>query len=516
MSHSINLFVSFSGKDQHDMRKLFASLQLQELGVWDYSRDGQELLLGQPLDKSLMRRIDDCDYFIAVVSANSTHEQIGHNTRMEVQYAIERGLMQQGRLLPFLLLNNQPGEWPGDYGQMKGLVRAEADLGSFESLEEAVRGVCGWLSVAYVPPFLSDPRVFFARRFMQEAQEADAITLSNDKYLELMRILSRCAGKVLREEWGEALEEIMLFKLFSDSKASRPEDRFYYPQIIKGVCELQLRDYGEAEKTFLAATRHPRRDESALAGLGHTYYGQRRYPEALGVFQEAFRLNPAERDIEFNILGTLLEAGEQAGDGAVLQHYDTLEMSPQDRFKVNKIKGILLYRQHKYREAAAVFGAMRVEDMDDACADYYSSALEECGRKREAIAVLRAVAARLEDTNLYHLLARAYLRMGEIDSCLRVYEEKLSQPAHRTRQFLIEHARVLKAFGTAADGKRVRELCEAVLSSNCFPNTEMKGEEFFYTGFANYLLGRLERARDHFEWSSGFCDKFYDDPAYWL
>ncbi|MCU1264759.1 MAG: hypothetical protein JWM21_1077 [Acidobacteria bacterium] len=509
-----NLFVSFSGKDQHDVRKLFASLQLQGTEIWDYSSFDQELTLAQPLDKSLQERIDACDYFIAVVSANSTEEHTGHNTRLEVHYAVQRGLLQQGRLLPVLLINNPPQQWRDIYQSLATLVRAEIDPASSDSIEEGIHRICRWMSNTYVPPSLNDARVFFAHRFLREAQEADAIPLSNDKFFELMRIMNRCAEKVLREEWKGALDDITLFKLFSDSMAREPEHRFYYPQIIKGVCELQLQDYSRAEKTFLEASIHPLRDENAFAGLGHTYYARRLYSEAITAFQTALSLNPADRDIEFNILGTLLDSGEQVFDVAMLDHYDNLELSAAERFKVNKVKGIVLCRSNKYLEATKVFGSMNPEEMDDACVDYYSSALEHCGQKRKALAILKSGAARLDDTNLYHLLARAYLRHGEVEKAAQLYET-LCVPQRRSRQYLIEYARLLKAFESSNNEKKIGELCKVVLSVRDFSEC-LTLEDFFYMGFANYLMGKDERARYDFERSSGFSDKYYDHSAYKL
>ncbi len=515
MTQPVKIFVSFSGQDQLDVRKLFDALRAQGFDVWDYSRAGQELPLGRLLDEGLTERIADCDYFIAVVSANTTDEVIGRNTLFEVERAVEMRLTERERLLPLLLLNRQPGEWSGAYRQLERLMRVEVDPRQQDSVEEAVRRVCGYVDVDYVPPLLRDPRVFFSSRFMQELDEMHTVPLTNSQFSDLKGVMGQCLEQVVRKDWAAALEEIGLFMLSSDRMIRKPEERFYYPQIIKGVCELQLGEYAKAEETFRAATRHARRDELAYAGLGHTYHSQQRYTEAVVAFQEALSINPADRDIEFNILGTLLETGMWFSDDAVLKHYDTLELSPEDRFKINKVRGILLYRQGRYRAAAELFGAMKPEELDDACADYYSSALEESSRHAEAIAVLRAVAERLHNANLYHHLARAHLRMDDVESSRQVYEQHLCRAPQRRHQFLIEYARILRAFGDGdKDEERLRELCEAVLTPACFPATEIGSEEFFYMGFANYLLGKHELARYNFAQSAGFCEKYYDDPAY--
>src|SRR5215211_2155051 len=94
------VFISFSGKDRPKIRKLFSALELQKSDVWDYSKAGQELPLANDLSDALKRKIDSCEYFIAVISASSIDETIGFDPRLEVQYAIESGKAESNRLLP--------------------------------------------------------------------------------------------------------------------------------------------------------------------------------------------------------------------------------------------------------------------------------------------------------------------------------------------------------------------------------------------------------------------------------
>ena len=72
---------------------------------------------------------------------------------------------------------------------------------------------------------------------------------------------------------------------------------------------------------------------------------------------------------------------------------------------------------------------------------------------------------------------------------------------------MVEYARILNAAG---DKRMLRDVCEMVLSRKYFKNPRTN-EDFYYDGFANYLLGNHERARYDYERCSGFIEKYYDE-----
>ena len=170
MSHRPKLFISFSSKDQKEVRKLFSALELQKVEVWDYSDEGQELPLAHEVVDSLKERVDRCEYFIAIISPSTIDEQIGRYTRFEVNYAIECGKIQQKRILP-VLLNNPAEQWMTLYDALTPILRIELNTNNPERFEDNIRRICEWLSVSYVPSLLRDPRVFFAKLLLEEAEK---------------------------------------------------------------------------------------------------------------------------------------------------------------------------------------------------------------------------------------------------------------------------------------------------------------------------------------------------------
>jgi tetratricopeptide (TPR) repeat protein len=507
MAISPKLFVSFSSKDQKEVRELFANLESQNIHVWDYSNYGQELPLAQRVDAALAERIDSCEYFIAVVSANSVDEDTGRYTHFEVQYAIKTGMVLQHRILPVLIVNNPPKTWGRAYKELETLLRIEINFNHQTSLEPAIRRICDYLKRPYIPPFLGNSRVFFSQSFLQEMERLD---LSNAAYSKRMQIMNDCAEKVLHGEWAEAKRLASLFLMLCSYE--NPEVQFYYPQIIKGVCQLQLKEFGEAEQTFLQATRHPARDENSFGGLGHAYFCQQHYDEALSAFQQALELHPKDKDIEFNILGTLNQIGEAITDESFLDRFDLNELSLQDYTKVVKMRGIINLRKGNY---AAVIKDFKLLDerglLDAASVIYYYRALAVSGRFAEGVRLLRSEAVRLDDLNLYHHLADAYWNVGGINEALEIYRGKLCQPKNWTRQYLIEYARILRVLGNSKDMQEMRKICAQILDQTNFPNSTLTKADFYYMGFANYLLGNHERAQYDYDRSSRYFNKYYDE-----
>jgi tetratricopeptide (TPR) repeat protein len=424
-----------------------------------------------------------------------------------VQHAINSGMLQRRRILPVLITTSPPEKWSGAYKELETLLRVEINPDNHNQFEYTIRRICDYLAVPYIPPFLGDSRVFFSQRFLHEME---SLNLSNAAYSKRMRMMNRCAEKVFNEDWAEAKRLVTLFlDLCGDED---PEIEFYYPQIVKGVCELQLEEFSEAEKTFLQATKHPTRDENSFGGLGHAYLCQHRYDEALAAFQQALELHPEDIDIEFNILGTLVERGETIKDESILGRFDMNELSPGDYAKVMKMTGIISLQRGKYEAAIENFKLMDESGLLDAASViYYCRALAGSGRFNEGIKLLQSEAARLNDINLYHHLADACCNAGRKEEALEVYESKLCQPENCTRKYLIEYARILNASGNSNDKEKMRKACSQVLDQAYFRNATLTKEDFYYMGFANYLLGNHERARYDYERSSRRFIKYYDE-----
>jgi pentatricopeptide repeat protein len=371
--------------------------------------------------------------------------------------------------------------------------------------EEAVEKICRRLGARYTPPYLGDLRLPFSERFMKEVKD---LNLDIALYGELMLIVDDFTRKFAAGDWLESERLISYFQMTAHYKLK--DVKMFYPEIIKGVCELQMGRFAEAEETFLQATRHPKGDENAFGGLGQVYFRRHRYEEALVAYQQALKMCPKGKDLEVrvNILATQVQMGLRVDDPGALDEVDLDAQSPDDWIKIMNLKGILHFKKGEYSTAIQVFESMRRRGLYEPTSSvYHCLALKEEGRYEEAMGVLRSEAERSGDPNLYHHLADLCVSRGRLSEALDIYRNKLCGNQTATRQYMVEYARILKKMG---DGKAMKEICEKVLGRDFFkpPGT---AEDFYYDGFANYLLGRHDRARYDYERSAGFFEKYYDE-----
>lgn len=518
MSDRPKLFISFSGRDQHQVRRLMSDLLLQNVEeIWDYSDAGREIPAAQPINSYLTKKIDDCDYFIAVISPHSIDEYIGRFTRFEVEYAIRCGKHNDGKLLP-VLLNYPPQEWVTIYPQLGKIKGIDVTAEKQNEFEEAIRQICGWLQIPYLNIPLNDPRVFFAKYFLSEIEK---IKLKNSVFIDLLKLMNKCAVTILDEilnncsdeelmkKWNEALDIVITFLNYANTYV--PEIQFYYPLILKGVFQLYTNKLNDAEQTFSeAVNRRNLYDESlsayGFAGLAHIYYLRGQFDEAASAFKKASELMPNDKDIEFNRTISLLQLGN-IDQNIIFSHPDFTNLSQKDQIKIISTKGFYHFCRGEYQTAVEVFQYLLLKELDEAATLYYFLALEQLEKDYEAIQILAFSADRLQTPKLYHYLADKFMRMGYLSDALAIFENILCEPEYRTRRFVIDYARTLKGLNYK---KKMREICQMVFDSKNFKGQQLTDEDIYYRGYANYLLGEHKLARFDYE-SSNFSAKYYSE-----
>jgi tetratricopeptide (TPR) repeat protein len=502
---SPRVFISFSSADRDFVRRLFYSLRGQGAAVWDYTRRGDEITPGASVPAVLRDHIDASDCFLTVVSKSSTAPDTGSFVRLELEHALARGMLGQGRILPVVLVDRPPADWTGSFARLRTAMYLEVKTADERGYDDLMVRICRFLGIPYSPPFLGDLRLPFAEQFRKEMRE---VITTPAVYDELAVVVDEFARRFKAREWPEAEETVSYLLLAARNKM--PGTELYYPQIARAVCQMQLGRFAEAEELLLVATRHPRHDENSYGALGQSYFRQQRYDEALVAYSKALELCPNDERLElrFDMLGTRIQLDQPIVDKEVLDQFDRKQLDPAELADVEKMDGIVRYKLGAYKEALAVFDRMRKERRDDAAvATYGFLCYVQTGSRPDALKRLRADAERLGDTTVYHYLAFYSLLFGEFEAGLDVYRRFLCVPGRRTRRYMMEYASALAALGQVSESRRV---CHDVLSRACFrrPST---AEEFYLDGLANYLLGNRERARYDFERSDGFRKKYYDE-----
>jgi len=512
MSANPTVFVSFSQRDQTKVRELFAGLGIQRVDVWDYSDAGQELQAGESLKEALRAKIDSCDYFLAVISGHSIDLKISPAPVFEVRYAIESGKARD-RVVP-ILLDNPPPQWASLYKELTDLVWLPITTNNDTEIEDAVRRICDRLSMPYTPPALLNPEVFFSGPFLREFRSK---RLKNASFVQLRRCMNSAGQELLTAQendklWTRIKEAVISF--FDGADHLEPDERFFYPGIIRGVAELQLLEFENAEQTFLRVTNTDHTEDEwlglAFAGLGHTYFCLERFEDSVTAFQRAVDLLPGDKKVRVNYLTALAYAGGLILDDEIGELLEDKTLSAGERLKLSTMRGVISYKQGDYPCTIKAFENLNPDDLNETSSIYYAMALREYGYEERAIEVLKNAAHRIKTNNLYHHLAHAYLRIGATAEALVLYEQTLSlitSPSEFARQVLVEYAQLIKIVQGATT--RYREACERVLNFTVLPPPQSK-PDFFFTGFASYLLGKHELARFYFQSATGFASEYYD------
>ena len=516
---SPSVFISFSERDNATIRELFVGLGIQRVDFWDYSDAGQELQPGESLQPALAAKIDSSDYFVAVISANSINRTISNAPFFEVRYAIDSG-KKNDRVIP-LVLNDPPAEWKTLYKELVDRVWVVVSTANDGDIEDAIRRICERLDVNYTPPALLDPEVFFAKPFLREIGSK---RLKRAAFVQLQRYMNSAGNELLAETkpkadkkhenvWEEIKESIISF--FGGLKQVAADEKFFYPQVVRGVAELQLGELENAEKTFRRVTASSDVDDEwlglAYAGLGHAYFIRQRYDDSVTAFEQAVKLLPDEKSLMVNYLAALAYSGSPVLYDPTVELMKDPSLKPEDRQKLIAIRGVIKYKQGDYRGTIAAFGTVRLSDLNETSAIYFAFALVERGLDLQAIDVLENAASRIDSHNLNQHLAHAYLRVGDISASLRVYESKLlplTAPPEFVRQVLVEYAQLIRSI-EGPQSRKFREACERAVNFSLLPQPQTKTDSFF-TGFAFYLLGQNEFARYHFQNSNGISNEYYD------
>ena len=81
----------------------------------------------------------------------------------------------------------------------------------------------------------------------------------------------------------------------------------------KGLAYFRLRNYEEAEKSYLKATEFNPSNATAFSNLGSLYFNNQRYKEAKNSYEKAIRINPNHLDAIANYASTLGTLGDYQG-----------------------------------------------------------------------------------------------------------------------------------------------------------------------------------------------------------
>lgn len=506
------VFISFSSKDLKYVRELMSALKTQGVNFWDYSEKIQEIELGLNISDAIKDQIDKSDYFISVMSKNSTHPDIGKYTNMELAYAIKHEFLKKNKIIPVLIKAQKPDELLGPYKALGNVKYVEFDLLETKSFFSAIAQLCRRFKIIYYPVFIEHPKFPFWKFFREEVFN---LAQSNATHIHLMIMISEFIEKVKHDRWEDAY--FLITHFINSSKYEIPDYQIFYPWIVKAVCEQELNLLDAAEKSYLYANQIKPNNENVYGGLGSVYVQRGNLAKAKEYFKKSLEFCPKgeNEDEKFNYAVTLINLNEKIPKE--LQNF-ILEINPESftdeaRLNIWNAKAALYYNLHHFQEVVAIYDKLYdlIELDTPAVVRYYLSLINLNYSNRAESVLLSAINKKNQSKSidpgiLYHYLADFHLRKDETNKALAIYEQHLIKLPLRTRQFIIKYARLFKYQGKI---QKMREICSNLLSGALFP-LPTKEEDFYYDGFAQYLLGNMEKALYDYERSNKF-DKYYSE-----
>lgn len=504
-----DVFISFSSKDLRYVRQLMASLNYQGIDFWDYSDQIQEIEIGADIPQYLFDKIDASGYFIALISKTSVDKKKGRFTRLEVDYAIKNKEKPFERIIPVLIHEEAPEKMQGPYSILEKHLYLDAYFQNTKYYEHAISRICEKLQIPYKPIIEAHDRMPFWEKFKQEAF---AYAHSNAAHVELMVMLSLFNEKFQQQDWENAYFLISHF-INSCNYHLPPESEslinLFYPYIVKAVCEQLLGYTDKAEKSYQQAEAMRGTHHYVYGGLASVYSDTGEWDKAAAYYKKALEVCQEDNtDEKINYASILIKAGKPLPESlkAAIQKLDSASLN-KDRDTLIKLQAVILFLESKFEKALDTFEHMSNEgfssDTDAQIYAYFCSL--ELGDTDKAFQLLQKINTADTDPETMAFVAKQSFRFQEFEQAIRIYQQLLSNKNTATREYMVSLARIHKHLG---EQEKMRSLCKQVLNKRQFglPQTE---QDFYFTGFAQYLLGNHDRAEYDHERSDGY-DAYYD------
>jgi len=358
---------------------------------------------------------------------------------------------------------------------------------------------------------------------------------SNSEHVELMIMLGVFNRVFKSGDWNQALWLISLF--VNSCRYYVPRYPIFYPWIVKAVCERHAGLIEAAKTSYLEAGKtraddqNRAGDQNVFGGLAAIHSDRDELNEAEECYLKAMACaSDTSQDERFNYAVFLLEhqrlppvplpgpdspaCGDRNSPGA-LTHF-LLSLDPcafgEDLGKVMNAQGIVQYRLGNFATSEEIFlGVEKLGKDDTTTVLYRVLLLKRRGRLGEAVRLLEGKSSPTQERPgidpvvLAEWLANLYLEQGNTAAAVRLYKERLLPPHRYNRESLVRYALIQLRFGDRAE---TESACREMLEGHAFGKPVTR-RDFYWDGFANYLLGRRDRARyDHDR--SGSYDVFYE------
>jgi tetratricopeptide (TPR) repeat protein len=509
MTPDHRIFLSFAKSDAETAARIRADLTAQGFEVWEYATSWKKEDLRLTIPEPCAELIQRASWFIPIVSAASVNPSSGRYMVMEVEYASELGLIKQNRVLPLLLTASKPKKWLKPFDLLMPLGVIKVDPADDRDYLQKIARLCRQMNIVYRPIIKHRPWLPFWKGFVDEVT---GIRKQYPDVWNLMPVLTefdRCCG---RKEWHRARK---LVSFYNDSVSYLAGGDPGTPQslLAQAYCDC-ITNHPESAERLLKQAAEALPDFASIHGTVARLHLLRKEPyQAREHLVAALARCSAESLRErMYYLSPMVELGEPIpeDDRSLVLTTDVTDWEDDEQMAVYGVRSNVLYQTARYKPATDLLDIARSTGLHSTTTVLYAHRswlkLERPGEAE--MVLIRAIDecgsnSNLDCSELNFQLAEFYLSIDQVGKMLTIYEKVLTAPEKVTRKFAVRYARILRELG---DEKRTRTECLQMLGGRFpLPSTY---EDFYYDGFANYLLGNSERARYDFERSRQF-DTWY-------
>ena len=444
-------------------------------------------------------------WFVPVVSAASVNPSSGRYMVMEIEYAAELGLIRQNRVIPLLLTAAKPKKWLKPFDMLMPLGVIKINLDERRDYLRKIARLCRQMNVIYRPVLRNRPGLPFWKGFLDEVT---AIRKRYPEAWDLMPVLTEFDCSCDCKDWRHARELITHYNYsiayLDDNTAGVPNSR-----LVQAYCDCATGNPESAEPLLKQAAEELPDAASVHGSIARLHLLRKEPYQAREHLVAALaRCGDASLRERMYYLHPMMELGEPIpeDDRSRVLTADVTDWETDERIALYSVRCALLYQSARYKPAIDLHEAVHAEGLHSTATVLYAhlslvklertgdaeqtliGAIEECGTNGS-----------LDAAALNFQLAEFYLATDQIGKTLTIYEKVLTAPGTVTRKFAVRYARIL---GKLGDENRTRTECLQILGGR-FP-LPSSYEDFYYDGFASYLLGNTERAKYDFERSRQF------------
>jgi tetratricopeptide (TPR) repeat protein len=549
----LRFFVSFSSRDKAAAREIMSGLRSQQYYFWDYSNEIEAMKFTDEVKTRILEEIDRSDYFIAMVSKDSTHENTGHFTRFEVEYAtVTRKMHLEGRIFIIELEDAKRSDYIGPYELLKGYLHVDFVWNSYsgkniQSYISILKKICQITGREYIPQITPHARLPFWEKFRDEVI---SFVHSNSTHVHLNGILGEFNEYFKMGDYLQAFNAIQYFIVSCNYLI--PEYKMVYPWIVRAVTEQELGKHSDAKLSYEAALVSDPGNPIALGGIGMVYQLGGNFIQAVRYFGEAVEnskgvqaINERLNLIVSKLSGQIPLTSEEQFfirnlnvDEVVTLDWEDLHdkgifRTETDPVRKAETEGRLEEQRHRVLLTKALFyffeasktegpnPERRSREMLEKAWDIYTIQVTEdkiwvtahityfymtavyLNKPNPSDILIRAIdrpdpEKKLDKQFLYGYLAEHYSSQNKPFKSIGIYEKWLIND-NPTKRTLLFYAIALRNAGRP----NYKDVCKKILNSEEFglPSTP---EDFYWNGFANYLLENSSRAHYDFERSNHF------------